>query len=250
MAAADDKDLDQTRQALAPTLNAAASVLPLLARAAMPRFSPGLNKRWQEACKALAGAWTDRHGDGAGDVRPAIFALFNLALESGDPDCLRLAEALASVCDKLEQENVPTRTIAALTACIECLAEPGGLEHEAFGERARHFARRLEDCAAPAQKMPERSFVLDKLFVEEALERIERMHEALDVLPPDAYALKEESSELWQQAAQLELWGIYHMAREIEAIATVNADLEQKNLIDRLVTLLHDVEQSLDALDV
>jgi hypothetical protein len=250
MADLPDKDFDQTRLALAPTLNATASVLPLLAKAAVPRFSAGLNKRWQEACKDLSNAWRNHHGDEAGNVRPAIFAVFNLAMESGDTDCLRLAEALASVCDKLEQENVPARTITALTACIECLNEPGGLEQESFGERARHFAKRLEDCAAPAKVMPERSVVLDQLFIEEALERIERMHDAVDALPPDAYALKEEGSELWQQAAQLELWGIYHMAREIEAIATVNADLETESLLDRIVVLLNDIEHSLNALAV
>jgi len=242
-----EKALEETRAALAPTLEATAAILPLLNRPTPLRFAPELNERWQAACQRLAKAWSERNGAATDDVRPAIFALFAIALECRDVDCLRLGEALASACDRLEADHVPTRTIAALSACIECLGEPGGLEHPAFAERARHFAARLEASAAPS--LSERSTVLDQLFVGEAGERIERMHEALDALPPDAYALKSEALELAQQAEHLELWGIMHLARQIGTIVAGHDDLEADAPRQQLLAVLRDLSLAIAAVN-
>jgi len=240
MADIPEKDLEETRAALAPTLDATAALLPLLNRPKPPRFPPELNERWQAACQRLREAWSERNGPGAEGIRPAIFALFAIALECRDVDCLRLGEALAGACDRLEAETVPARTIAALSACIECLNEPGGLEHAAFAERARHFAGRLEASAAPCAS--ERSEVLDRLFVGETEERIERLHDALDALPPDAYALKTEAFELAQQAEHLELWGIVHLARQLSTlVASHSDDLETETTRQQLLAVLHDL---------
>ncbi len=95
-------------------------------------------------------------------IRPAIFNLYAVALETADSDCLRLGEALASAADRLEDTAPSPRLIAALSSAIECLREPAGLESDAFGERARHFAARLESTAATIDAT-ERSAVLDQL---------------------------------------------------------------------------------------
>ncbi|MGE5471853.1 MAG: hypothetical protein ACM3X0_13735 [Bacteroidota bacterium] len=209
-------DLKETRAALAPTLEATAAILPWLAKPRPLRFDEELNQRWIAACTRLATAWGTRHDRGADDIRPAIFALYAIALETADADCLHLGEALASATDALEHGNPAPRLIAALTAAIECFGEAGGLEHVLFAERARHFAQRLENSLAPGRGSGLRSAVLDQLFVGEAGERLERLHDALAALPPDAYAIKLEALELAQQAEHLELFGIVHLARQLE----------------------------------
>ena len=109
--------------------------------------------------------------------------------------------------------------IAALSACIECLTEADGLEHPNFAERAQHFAQRLENCAS-ANDDGERSAIIDRLFVAETLERLERMHDALAALPPDSETLLIETDELIQHAEHLALFGIVHSARKL--IQTLN----------------------------
>jgi len=239
-----EEDLEETRVALAPTLAATAEILPWLAKPRPPRFSPDINGRWQSACKRLVDAWSDRHGAGGQDVRPAIFSLYAIALETADTDCLKLGEALASAADRLEESSAPPKLAAALTATMECLNDAGGLEHDAFPERARHFAVRLESCMAAASDGKERSAVLDQIFVDEANEQIELMREALAVLPPDAYALKSEASQMAQQAELIELWGIMHLARQLVS----KIDCYAPNLDDE--TARQEVEQALAQLEL
>ena len=105
-------------------------------------------------------------------------------------------EALASAADQLEDATQSPRLIAAIAACIESLTDREGLEHPAFPERASHFAQRLESMAAPGAAIYQRSAILDSLFVSEANELLERMRDALERLPPDAYALKLAATEL------------------------------------------------------
>ena len=115
-----------------------------------------------------------------------------------------------------------------MSATIECLSEADGLEHPAFHERSGHFAGRLE-ASAKAANADERSAVIDQLFVDEASEQIQLMHEALAALPPDAYALTTEALKLAQQAELLEIWGIMHLARQLsECINRNAADLDSQ----------------------
>ena len=211
-----DEQLEQTRHALAQTLDATAAVLPWLSKPKPPRFDPALNQRWQDAAQHLATVWSNRHLDGDAALRPSLFALYAIGLETADPDCLRLGEALASAADRLETDGEQPKLITAVSATIESLIEPGGLEHSNFGERCRHFAQRLETQLA--QREQKRSPVIDRLFVNEALERVETMHEALLALPPDAYGLKLEADELARHAEQLELWGVMHQARRLKKL--------------------------------
>lgn len=212
---ADEGDLADNDAATAAALEATAAILPWLAKPQKLRFAPALNTRWMAACQRLSGAWAERHAGGLNDLRPAVFALYSLSLETADADCLRLGEALASATDRLDEGAAPPRIVAALTSCIECLAEADGLEHPSFVERAQHFAKRLEDCAASAQGDNERSAVIDRLFVAETTERLERMQDALAALPPDGETLLIETDELIQHAEHLALFGIVHAARQL-----------------------------------
>jgi hypothetical protein len=217
-----EHELEETRAALAPTLAATAAILPWVAKPRKARFNPKLNERWIASVRRLSAAWSVRHGAGADDIRPAIFGLYAIAIETADTDCLHLGEALASAADRLEEETQPPRLIAAISAAIECLTEVDGLEHPAFPERADHFAGRLEASAA-TNNTDERSAVLDQLFVDEAGEQIQLMHDALAALPPDANVLATESLKLGQQAELLEIWGVMHLARQLSECLNRNA---------------------------
>lgn len=247
MADIPEDDLEETRAALAPTLEATAAILPWLAKPRPPRFDSALNQRWIDAGRRLGAAWSNRHRQGTADVRPAIFALYGVALETADAGCLRLGEALAGAADHLEQREMPPRLIAALTACIECLSEADGLEHEAFASRAGHFAQRLEAALAPDPNASQRSPVLDRLFAEEAGEHIDQMRDALLVLPPDAYALKSAAAQIAQQAEHLELYGIMDQARQLAGIVNGALDLDNPEMRHGIEERLNDLAAAIAA---
>lgn len=244
-----EDELAGTRAALAPTLEATAAILPWLAKPKPLRFDRQFNERWIAASQRLATAWSDRHGDGADAIRPAIFALYGVALETLDSDCLQLGEALASAADLLENGEPAPRLVAALTATIECLNEASGLEHALFGERARHFAERLVTTISQLACAGMRSPVLDHLFAEDSRERLEQMHEALAVLPPDAYALKTEAAQLAQQAEQLELYGVMHLARQLANEIGSECNLDSDAARERITATLCQLATALAAVD-
>jgi hypothetical protein len=249
MADIPEHDLEETRAALAPTLEATAAILPWVAKPRKARFDPKLNERWIAAGKRLAAAWSERHGAAADDIRPAIFGLYAIAIETADPGCLRLGEALASAADRLEAENLAPRLIAAMSAAIECLTEAEGLEHLAFPERTSHFAKRLEACSA-AMNINNRSAVLDQLFVDEAREQIHLMRDALAALPPDAYALTTEALKLAQQAELLEIWGVMHLARQLsDTISRHAANLDDVSTRASVDKLLADLSAAIAAVN-
>lgn len=249
-----DADLDSTRAALAPTLEATASILPWLAKPREPRFPPELAARWADACRRLGEAWNGRHGGGFKDIRPAVFALCAAALDLKDGDCLGLSEALASATDHLESPDSlgNARLVAALSATVDSLGEPEGVEHPAFPERARHFARRLHDAATARPGPLARSAALDRLFVTEARECLEKMSEALAALPPDAYGLKSAAAHLAHQAEMLELPAIAATGGELVRLLTLRAgesvDLENPVTRSTAETLLAALEETVAAL--
>ncbi|MBL8428825.1 MAG: hypothetical protein JNJ95_02880 [Dechloromonas sp.] len=249
MADVPEDELEGTRAALAPTLEATAAILPWVTKPRKARFDPKLNERWIAAGNRLAAAWSERHGAGAGDIRPAIFGLYAIALETADPNCLRLGEALASAADRLDETILPPRLIAAVAAAIECLSEAEGLEHVAFPERASHFAKRLE-YSASVSAADKRSPVLDRLFVDEASEQLLFMNDALASLPPDAYVLTTEALKLAQQAELLEIWGIMHTARELAACVRKNGgDLDNSAVRSDIQTLLKALSAAIAAVN-
>jgi hypothetical protein len=247
-----EKNLEENNMAVVSAQEATAAILPWLAKPQKLRFSPDLNTRWTSACQRLHGAWADRHGAVANDIRPAVFALYSLTLETGDLDCLRLGEALASAIDYLEEESIPPRIVAALSACIECLVENGGLEHPAFSERMQHFSGRLEKCVANAKETSERSAVIDRLFVAETHERLERMHDALAALPPDGETLLVETDELLEDAEHLALYGLVHVARQLQRSlqqASVHNSLTSETIRAHVLSQLKALEELIVTVD-
>ncbi|PKO88341.1 MAG: hypothetical protein CVU16_14090 [Betaproteobacteria bacterium HGW-Betaproteobacteria-10] len=244
-------ELAETRAALAPTLEAVAAILPWLAKPRELRFDPALNQRWITASQQLTQAWSDRFNQGAEAIRPAIFVLYSVALESADADCLRLGEALASAVDQLETGQPGPRLIAALASCVESLNNSEGLEHPLFPERASHFAQRLEGQAMPGAATETRSSVLDRLFVSEAAESLERMHDALALLPPDASTLQQVATELAQAAENIELFGVRHLARQLaESISVESPDLENELARARIKADLQQLAETIAAVNV
>lgn len=242
MADIPEKELEESRAALAPTMAAIASILPLLSKPRPLRFDSALNQRWIEACTALTAAWGNRFGPGTEKVRPAIFDLYRIAIETADAESLRLGEALASAADQLECFAPSPRLIAAIAACIESLGDKEGLEHPAFSERASHFAQRLESVVTPGAPACQRSAILDSLFVSEANELMERMQDALERLPPDAYALKLAAAELAKAAENAEMVDVMQQACQL----VESMKVEGKNLDDELARKV--VSKSLEQL--
>lgn len=211
---------------LASTPQAAAALLPLLAGARTARYSAEKAAPWKAACCSLLQGWAERLSHGLGDFRTAVFALCAAAVELNDPECLRLAEALASASDRLESDggidNLPLA--AAITATLECLGEPDNLEHPAFADRVRHLSGRLENCArlpAPAALLDSpaaqplqtsvsahRSPTIDRLFAEEAGEILDQFAAALDAVPPSAAEAADIMLQLHAAAETLELAAI------------------------------------------
>jgi hypothetical protein len=215
-------EFEEARAALAPTLEATASILPWVGKTEKSRFPPEAAKRWQEICDRLAVCWFERHEGGLAGLRPVVFELYAAALELNAPECLRIAEALASATDRLEPTGDVShpRLVAALTATLESLSIPGSLDQEAFPDRVRHFADRLEHCADPRNAEQVRSSVLDRLFVAEAGECLERIHEALTVLPTDAYGIRLAAEDLVHLAEPLDLDDISALASHLVRLLT------------------------------
>ncbi|TXI74001.1 MAG: hypothetical protein E6Q42_12030 [Dechloromonas sp.] len=249
MADIPEDDLAGTRAAMAPTLNATASILPLLAKTRQARFDPQLNQRWQAAVRQLSGDWSIRHQTGEVAVRPGVFALYQLALESADGDCLRLVEGLASVIDRIEDVGPSPRLVAAFSACLESLGDPRGLEHEAFTERAQHFAERLSAVAGESQEAAARSTVIDWLFVGDSEDKVSQMRDALAALPPDAYALKTLSAQMALEAEQIGMYGIMHLARQLNRAVGDGAHLELGAVRTGISRQLDQLSASLAAVD-
>jgi hypothetical protein len=225
MADIPDDELAGTRAALAPTLAATAAILPWLTKERPPRFAAELNQRWIAAARDLAATWSARQGDDWTALRQAVFALYGVALDSHDADCLALGEALASAADRLDAGPAPGHLRAALSATTECLNEATGLEHDAFPQRARHFAQRL--LAAVEQTADQqRSPLIDRLFAAEVSERLLLMREALDALPPDAVMIKSEALLIAEQAELIEFYGVMDLARQIAEHIDTALDLE------------------------
>jgi hypothetical protein len=252
MAEFPEEAFEESNDAVVSALEATAAILPWLAKPQKLRFPPALNAHWIAACQRLHCAWAERHSGGEDDIRPAVFVLYSLTLETGDVDCLRLGEALASAVDCLEAEAVPPRIVAALSACVECLSEVEGLEHPAFAERIQHFAERLEKCAASAKELTDRSAVIDRLFVAETHERLERMQDALAALPPDTDSLLSETGELLEHAEHLALYGMIHATRRLLKTlqqASAHNSLESETIRAHVLSQITALAQLTDTVD-
>ncbi|MFV0371053.1 MAG: hypothetical protein ACK5JI_05350 [Azonexus sp.] len=252
-----DDDLAGTRAALNPMLDAVASILPWVSQTQAARCPPELNKRWQAAWTEFAAARREDGGDFV-RFRRGVMQIMSVALETGDADCLGLAESLASTADHLEHRTPGNRLQAALDALCEVMADtaekhlPQGLEHPHLNERLRHFQERLETALRPSGKPGERSDVLDRLFVEDAEERLAHMREALETLPIDIYGIAEECEALIQHAEQIDMWGIYHLGRAVQQLVLQLYDAseaDQDRAAHAIRAQLDLIEQALRAIE-
>ena len=100
--------------------------------------------------------------------------------------------------------------------------DPEGLEHPAFPERARTLAARLEKCGEPAINSV-RSPTIDRLFLAEGVECVDRLHEAFEVLPADAYGAREAALHIAQAAEPLELDSIVNLAHRLALLLSPHA---------------------------
>lgn len=241
------EDLDSTRAALEPTLRAVADILPLIAQARDLRFPRELAERWQACCQQLAQSWNERHQGGLCDFRPAVFELCAIALELNDSDCLQLSEVLASATDLLEdpQRCNEAKLLAAISGACECLVIDNSPEHPLFSQRAVHLTERLKNCLLPTDAADTINPVLLRIFVDEAHDHLESMHEALEMMPPDAYAIKSATEEIIHLAEPLELYDIIDRARllivRLAPRAGENLDLDDAqtriHVLDRIALL-------------
>lgn len=245
-----EAELKQSRAALAPTMEAIAAILPWLSKPHERRFPVELNQRWIAACQQLSNAWSARFDSGIEAVRPAIFALYRVAVETADADCLHLGEALASATDGLEVNDPSLRLTAALAACVESLLDAEGLESPVFAERASHFAQRLDSARISGTAACPRSTTLDRLFVSEANEQLERMQYALALLPPDPFALKLAALELAQAAENSELFDITLQARQLAASMNIRiADLDKESTRSMTLEQLRHLAEAIAAVN-
>lgn len=247
-----EDELAATRAALAPTLEATAAILPFLARPQAPRFPPELSGRWQEACQRLGKSWNERHGDGLEEVRPAVFELIAVAIELADRDCLRLAEALATACDALDADDALEHAplVAAISAAVECLGEPNGLEHVNFSQRFNHFAQRLENCPRRVDATAPVRPPIDRLFFDEARECLEHVLTALQRLPADAQSAREAAELLTHLAEPLELHEVVSQGKQLADLLIPSpgrpVDLDNSVLREAIHDLVGHLAHTLD----
>lgn len=242
-----ESERDDARAALAPTLEATAAILPLLARPRNPRFPAKAAMHWDKAWAEVQAAWIDRHGAGFAALRPAVFALSAAALALQDLECLALSEAMATATDRLDEpaglDNA--RLITAISAAVECFATADALEHEAFPQRAKHFASRLERVAKE-REVPARSPVLDRLFADEGRECLEKMRLACLALPPDPMALKRAAADLARVADALDIGDVTlaatRLVRSLPLRAGERVDLEAEEPRSMVLGLIAELE--------
>ncbi|MEY2632971.1 MAG: hypothetical protein RIR00_1625 [Pseudomonadota bacterium] len=216
----DPEDLDfsslqaDVRAKLAPTLEATVALLPLVAREQPSRYTPEQQHNWQVAVSQLRDACLLRLQPGLGELRRAVFALCGNALNLGDADALRLVEALAGAMDKLDGANeLPAGLAAALAACLEILEEKGQLDSPRFPERVDYMVQRLKNSADPL--VGGRSPALVRIFISEASECLESLHQALEGLPPDGDSLQLTLQELGVLADAADYPSIAELAHAI-----------------------------------
>lgn len=243
-----ERELEEARAALAPTLAATAAILPWVAKAKAPRFPATLAGRWQDACQRAKEAWGDYSAGGTVPLRSAVFELCALAVDIGDLDCLRLSEALASAHDHLDLADgeIAPRLRAAISAALEFAAEDGSLQHDLFSARAQHFAARLEQGWNPSA--PTRAVAVDRWIAAEIREHLSLMGADLDRLPPDAYGLKVHAADLGRLANALEMRAIANLTGALVRLLTIRAgesvDLEDGANRMRILDLMGQLDEA------
>lgn len=184
---------------LSPSLAATAELLPLLSGGRLPqRCSEAQLKTWHEAANALDHAWTALLRDGIDPCRKAATDFVGVALDIGDPGCLKLAEALAASvgCAEDPAWTEATTLRAAIAAALELARDRQGPNLPSFVSRSNEVARRLEQGeqalreARLARPKSGAGLALDD-FVGAARRQLEAVAAELEREAPDAALLNE-----------------------------------------------------------
>lgn len=191
---------------LATTLAATAELLPLLGgRLLPPRCDDAQLKAWQEAADALDRAWSALLRDGLDPARKEATRFVGVALDIGDPACLRLAEGLATAVgcaeDPAWQDAAALR--AAIASALELARDRLGPNHPSFGSRAEDVVRRLEGGEAALRTARRDSLAVSKAesFVMVGRELLAALRDLVTQEPLDNAALRERLA--WFESQQV-----------------------------------------------
>lgn len=191
---------------------AVAELISLVGPSEAPDLDPEAVSAWKAAADAIIAAWDGRHGSNLAAFRPGTIQLCAAALALNLPDTLHLAEALASVGDRLDEPEAASQPQlrAAVAAALEILADTTDLGLPVFAQRVEHVARRLRDCCQP-QHLPASPTLL-RLFTAELREQTQYMRDELARLHPAPELLVEAALTLADHAGQLDQFPVLHLA--------------------------------------
>ena len=91
--------------------------------------------------------------------------------------------------------------------------------------------------------------MIDRLFVGDSEDKVSQMRDALAALPPDAYALKTLSAQMALEAEQIGMYGIMHLARQLNRAVGDGAHLELSSVRTGIARQLDQLSASLAAVD-
>jgi hypothetical protein len=201
--------------------------------------------RWELAAAAVASAWNGRHQAGLAGFRSAVIQLCGVAVDLELPEALRFAEALATVADRTDEPAIfdDPRLQAAVAASLEVLAEPGTVKRKVFPSQVDHLSGRLaaalEEAALPAEGRLIVSRTLYQMFVGEAHESLQHLHDELDTLHPLVGEMAEAATALADNAATIDLAAVRDLALALaSALARFESPLNVEVPAERqLVTM-------------
>ena len=181
---------------LSSTLAATAELLPLLGGRLLPaRCNDEQLKAWLDAAETLDRAWTALLRDGLDPCRKAATTFVGIALDIGDPACLRLAEGLATAvgCAEDPAWRDAAALRAAITGALELARNRQGPNHPSFGVRAEELVRRIENAEEDLRRARRDNSATgeNEAFIAAARERLKAVAALLKATPSASDNLRE-----------------------------------------------------------
>lgn len=211
--------------------------------------------RWEAAGAVVATAWAGRHQAGLAAFRSAVINLCGVAVDLALPEALHFAEALATVADRADEPEIfeDPRLQAAVAAALEVLAEPGTVKRKVFTSQVDNLSGRLaaalEEAGLPTEGRLIVSRTLYQMFVGEAHESLQHLHDELATLHPLVGEMAEAATALADNAATIDLTAVRDLSMALASAlarfeAPLNVDVpDERQLVTMaLETLEHMVE--------
>jgi HPt (histidine-containing phosphotransfer) domain-containing protein len=211
--------------------------------------------RWEGAGAVVATAWAGRHQAGLAAFRSAVINLCGVAVDLDLPEALHFAEALATVADRADEPEIfdDPRLQAAVAAALEVLAEPGTVKRKVFTSQVDNLSGRLaaalEEAGLPTEGRLIVSRTLYQMFVGEAHESLQHLHDELATLHPLVGEMAEAATALADNAATIDLAAVRDLALALaSALARFEAPVNVEVPAERqLVTMaLETLEQMVE----